>query len=180
MRFAYADQPYLGMAKLYADRHSDALIWDQPDTHRQLIDRLCAEYPDGWVMSCHVPSLHVIRAMCPDDVRTGAWVKPFCSFKKGVGVAYAWEPVLFRGGRKRGLTERTVRDWCAVNIALQRGFPGAKPREFCRWMFDLLGARRGDTLDDLFPGSGAVSAAWAEWIGQPSPLDPTPIEAACA
>lgn len=44
-------------------------------------------------------------------------------------------------------------------------FLGRKPREFCRWFFDLLGAQRGDTLDDLFPGSGAVTAAWEEFVG---------------
>ena len=37
---------------------------------------------------------------------------------------------------------------------------GAKPAVFCRWLFDLLGAACGDTLDDLFPGSGAVGRAW--------------------
>jgi hypothetical protein len=31
---------------------------------------------------------------------------------------------------------------------------GAKPAAFCRWVFGLLGAAPGDTLDDLFPGSG--------------------------
>lgn len=38
---------------------------------------------------------------------------------------------------------------------------GAKPAAFCRWVFDLLGARPGDQLDDLFPGSGGVTRAWA-------------------
>jgi hypothetical protein len=27
-------------------------------------------------------------------------------------------------------------------------------------MFDLLGAQLGDTLDDLYPGSGGVARAW--------------------
>jgi hypothetical protein len=31
---------------------------------------------------------------------------------------------------------------------------GAKPAVVCRWIFTLLGAAPGDTLDDLFPGSG--------------------------
>jgi hypothetical protein len=38
---------------------------------------------------------------------------------------------------------------------------GAKPAAVCRWIFGLLGAEPGDTLDDLFPGSGAVTRAWA-------------------
>jgi hypothetical protein len=64
-----------------------------------------------------------------------------------------------------------VRDWVAESITLKRGLTGAKPRGFCRWVFDLLGARKGDTLDDLFPGSGAVTAAWQEWSGQHAPAE---------
>ena len=32
-RYAYADPPYLGCGKLYADHHPDALEWDDPETH---------------------------------------------------------------------------------------------------------------------------------------------------
>lgn len=46
-----------------------------------------------------------------------------------------------------------------------------------RSMYD---ARPGDTLDDLFPGSGAVAAAWAEWCGDRSPLPALPLEMARA
>lgn len=41
---------------------------------------------------------------------------------------------------------------------------GAKPAAFCYWLFRLLGARRGDELHDLFPGSGGVSRAWAHFV----------------
>lgn len=41
MHFAYSDPPYLGCGKLYLDHHPDALAWDDPETHRQLIERLC-------------------------------------------------------------------------------------------------------------------------------------------
>jgi len=43
---------------------------------------------------------------------------------------------------------------------------GAKPAAVCRWIFTLLGAGPGDTLDDLFPGSGAVGRAWAAYTAQ--------------
>lgn len=163
MRFAYADPPYLGLAEaFYGDRHPEAAEYDKPETHQRLIDRMSAEYPDGWALSLHTPSLRTILPMCPSDCRVAAWVKPFASFKKGVGVAYAWEPVIFRGGRKRALTEQTTRDWVAENITLQRGFPGAKPRGFCMWIMDMLHVQDGDTVDDLFPGSGAVGHAIAE------------------
>ena len=46
---------------------------------------------------------------------------------------------------------------------------GTKPAAFCRWVFALLGAAPGDSLDDLFPGSGAVGRAWAAYARQPDP-----------
>jgi hypothetical protein len=42
---------------------------------------------------------------------------------------------------------------------------GAKPPDFCAWLFSLLGALPGDTLDDLYPGSGIVTWAWKRWTG---------------
>ena len=46
---------------------------------------------------------------------------------------------------------------------------GTKPAAFCRWVFSRLGAAPGDTLDDLFPGSGAVSRAWAAFTAAADP-----------
>lgn len=164
MRFAYADPPYLGLAaKFYGHLHEAAAEYDKPETHRALIDRLCDEYTDGWAMSLHSPALRVILPMCPADVRVMSWVKPFASFKPGVGVAYAWEPIVVRGGRRRTREQSTVRDWCAVNITLRKGFTGAKPAAFVWWVLDVLGVEPADTIDDLFPGSGAVTVAIDEW-----------------
>ena len=98
MRFAYADPPYLGQARHYPE-HLEAHKWNNPETHRYLIKRLVVEYPDGWALSCSSPSLRVLLPLCPEDVRVGAWVKPFHIYKKGVRPAYAWEPLIFRGGR---------------------------------------------------------------------------------
>ena len=164
MRFAYADPPYLGCAKaFYGDRHPDAAAYDTEQAHRDLVARLCDEFPDGWAMSLHAPSLRVILPMCPGDCRVGAWTKPFCSFKPGVNPAYCWEPVIWRGGRKRAKPEPKVRDFCAVNVTLKAGFPGAKPEGFCFWLFDLLNVKPEDEFADLFPGSGAVGRAWEKW-----------------
>ena len=112
MKFAYADPPYLGQGRrIYGDLHEDAADCDKTDWHQALIDRLCTEFPDGWALSLSAPSLRTILNMCPDDVRVGAWVKPFAAFKKNVTRAYAWEPVILRGGRPIPATEPTVRDW---------------------------------------------------------------------
>lgn len=165
MRFAYADPPYLGCGRLYAKHHAEAMSWDDPETHRRLVERLCDEYQDGWAMSLSTPSLRVLLPMCPLDCRIGSWVKPFAAFKPNVPVAYAWEPVIFRGGRRRGRDEPTVRDWHSENIAMKKGLPGAKPPKFAMWISDLLGVDWAqDTIDDLFPGTHGMSLIWREHI----------------
>jgi len=167
MKFAYADPPYLGCGKLYAAHHPDALDWDDPETHFDLIGRLFDEYPDGWALSCHEPSWHILRTHAGIGCRTGIWVKPFASFKPNVNPAYAFEPVIFRGGREFTRIDDTVRDWVSANITLKRGLTGAKPRDFCRWVIGLLNAQPGDQFDDLFPGTGAFTAAWQDLCGEP-------------
>lgn len=166
MKFAYADPPYLNCGKLYAAHHADALDANDPEWHRAFIMRLSDEYPDGWAMSLSSPSLRVILPMCPEDCRVASWVKPFAIFKPNVGLAYAWEPVIIRGGRKIGRGQATVRDWVSANITLKRGLTGAKPRDFCRWLFAALNMQPGDEFADLFPGTGAVMAAYEEWSGE--------------
>lgn len=156
MRCAYADPPYVGQSKKH---YGGAEV-----NHRLLIVHLCDEFPDGWALSCSSPSLRHLLPMCPEDVRVGSWVKPFAAFKVGVNPAYAWEPVIFRGGRKRrGREEDTVRDWVAESITLRRGLSGAKPEAFCFWVFRFLGLGREDDLVDIFPGSGAVGRAWEKF-----------------
>lgn len=172
MRFAFADPPYLGCGALYAAHHPDAADCDTVQWHAALIKRLCEEYPDGWALCLHVPSLKTMLNLCPDDIRVGAWVKPFASFKPNVNPAYAWEPVIWRGGRKRTREQDTARDWLAENITLQRGLTGAKPRKFGLWVADLLNVQPGDEVDDLFPGSGALRAA----IDERLQLEPPPLE----
>jgi hypothetical protein len=166
LRFAFADPPYLGCGSLYKEHHSEAMIWDDPEAHRILIARLCDEYPDGWVMCLSSPSLRTILPMCPPDVRVGSWVKPFAVFKPNVNPAYAWEPVIFRGGRRGDRSRDTVRDWLAKEITLKKGLVGAKPAAFCRWCLDLLGWQSGDTVDDLFPGTGVMGECVAALQGK--------------
>lgn len=158
MRFAYADPPYVGQSKKHYDGNEV--------NHRLLIAHLRNDFPDGWALSCSSPSLRELLPMCPHDVRVMAWVKPFCSFKPGVTVAYAWEPIIVSGGRKRSREKPTVRDWVSANITLKRGLSGAKPEQFSFWLFDVLGMEPQDEFYDLFPGSGAVTNAWDVWRGQ--------------
>lgn len=161
MRVAYADPPYIGQAQRH---YGDEELCGEVD-HEELIERLNTF--DAWALSLSSPTLKQILAMCPDDVRVGAWVKPFASFKPNVNPAYAWEPVIFRGGRKRERYEETVRDWVSVGITLQKGLCGVKPFDFSFWIFEFLGMREGDEFHDLYLGSGAVSDAWIAYQNQP-------------
>jgi hypothetical protein len=156
MQIAYADPPYPGMSHLYRDDPRCAEV-----NHLYLIAHL-QEF-DGWALSTASTTLKQVLALCPSDVRVSPWVKPFASFKPGVGVAYAWEPIIWKPARKRGRDRNTIRDWVSANITLKRGLTGAKPDQVCFWLFEVLGCDCGDDFHDLFPGSGAVKSAWDIW-----------------
>lgn len=158
MKFAYADPPYPGtVAKHYPD--------GTEVNHRVLIGSLCQEFPDGWALSTSSTTLKEVLALCPDHVRVMAWVKPWCSFKPNVRVAYAWEPVIVSGGRPRGKDKRTVRDWVSANATRRQLVHGAKPTAFSMWLFDVLGAQPDDEFVDIFPGSNNVSLTWKAFSG---------------
>lgn len=178
MKVAYLDPPYLGQCGQYGHVHIEPYgCWDDPETHRHLIDRTAWQYVDGWALSASVPSLQTLLPMCPDDVRIAAWVKSFSAFKKGVRPAYAWEPVIFMGGRnpsnghphlppEKGGKQNTPKDFHITEtdgwevivcpITLRKGLTGAKPEAFCEWVLDLLNVQPGDEVVDLFPGTGVM------------------------
>lgn len=171
-RYGYADPPYPEMAWRYAaEAAADGRVAKEVN-HPLLIAHLCDEFPDGWALSTSTPALGYVLGLCPDDVRVGAWVKPFASFKPNVKVAYTWEPVIFRGGRiDRDRYEVTVRDHLIApaipaNITMRRGFVGAKPDAFTHWVLDVLGVQPGDEVVDLFPGSGACQRAIDGYLGR--------------
>lgn len=163
MRFAYADPPYIGQAK----RHYSADPLCAEVDHREMIARLVEEFPDGWALSASSPSLAIILPMCPPGWRMGAWCKSFCAFKRNVRPAYAWEPVIYWGGRNpmnghRAIIpelngkQTTPKDFIIEPITLKKGLVGAKPEKVCRWILDLLNFQRGDEVVDLYPGTGIM------------------------
>lgn len=175
MKFAYSDPPYFGCCSLYKHYHPDGHCWDEESTYGFHIAMLNREYPDGWALSASSPSLRMLLSKCPDDVRIAAWVKSFCAFKKGVRPAYAWEPIIFRGGRnpangykhappERNGKQNTPKDFIVEPITLQKGLVGAKPERVCRWILDLLNVQIGDEVADLFPGTGIMGSVAAETI----------------
>jgi hypothetical protein len=165
MKIGYADPPYIGCAHLYRGHPDYAGEVD----HRALIERLEADY-DGWVLhAAATPKSMAVLAPLVDSTgaRWCSWVKGFAAFKRNISVAYAWEPVIIKAARKPVVSKRQVnRDWIQESITLKRGLTGAKPEAVCHWAFELLGARPDDDLDDMFPGTGAVTKAWATWQGK--------------
>lgn len=154
LTFAYADPPYVGCSQYYD--HPDAARWDNPAEHVELMHAL--DCLDGWALSCSVPSLPALLRDAPTETRIGTWVKPFAAYKRNVRVAYTWEPVLWKRNAPRRENDPVGRDHLSCPITLRRGFTGAKPAPFVTWLRVLLGAVDGDTIIDLFPGSGAVTS----------------------
>ncbi|MCT2587786.1 hypothetical protein [Actinophytocola gossypii] len=161
LRLAYADPPYPGKAHLYRGHPDYAGEVD----HADLIRRLSTY--DGWALSTSAAALPAVLALCPPGIRVAAWhrgERPAASRWP----LNAWEPVIYHGGRPgdpsrdAGATRRV--DSLVHGVSPMTTLPGrvigAKPAAFCRWLFDLLGAAAGDSFDDLFPGSGAVTRAW--------------------
>lgn len=161
-RFAYADPPYPTKSKRYYAGHPD---YAGEVDHRRLVEQLATGGFDGWALSTSAAALPDVLALCPAGVRVAAWVRG-----ERPTVAYealsAWEPVIYFGAR-RILTPVSDRRTDALVYAARARLTdpdrvtGAKPAEFCWWLFDLLGMRPGDELVDLFPGSGGVSRAWS-------------------
>lgn len=172
-RLAIADPPYLGRANRWygtgrgssggrhvADHHPDARIWDQAETHRDLVRQLQDEY-DGWAIAAAPDSLPVYLGACVGiQPRIMVWHRRN-SPPSGSRVASMWEPVILcipagRSAHRTGLEVSDVLDAAAP----RQGFAGSKPAAWTRWVLDALGYDpSADTLHDMFNGSGSVAAA---------------------
>jgi hypothetical protein len=115
--------------------------------------------------------LRDVLPLCPPEARVCAWVKPIGASTRTFGLHNCWEPVIVVPGRRRRGGQR---DWLSAQPARHGGeLPGRKPLAFAAWLFALLGMQPGDTLADLFPGTGIIGRAWDELsrtaAGEPSP-----------
>jgi len=159
--FAYADPPYPGQSEKHYGDHPD---YAGEVDHENLI-RLMEDDYDGWALHTSSTALREILPLCPPEVRVMAWVKTFSAFKRNVSPAYSWEPVIVKPLRHAEPNRSSIvmRDWIAEPITLKKGLVGAKPESVCRWVFEACGLEPDDALDDLFPGTGAVSDTWERW-----------------
>ena len=168
MKLAYSDPPYPGQAKRHYKNDPSGILAEEVD-HKELIERLLREY-DGWALSTNEPGIEFIKDLFPkrffkkNGIRIAPWVKPFCSWKPTHRVQYCWEAVIYKPVREKGHRGvASTRDYVVANITMRKGTHGAKPDAFCNWILNLIGYQPEDTLDDLYPGTGAMGEAVKRW-----------------
>lgn len=178
MRLAIADPPYppfvgsggrknrasrwygdgqRGRTDRPADVHPEAAEWDDPARHRQLLGELLDGY-DGFAIATSPDGIAAYGPL-PPAVRLMVWVKPNAQ-PGSHRLRSMWEPVILyppagrRCNRGVGQTPDVL-----TAMAPRDGFVGAKPPAWIGWVLAALSYDAEiDTLDDLFPGSGAVDA----------------------
>lgn len=161
MVFGYADPPYPGLAwRYYRCAEVD---------HAELIASLVDRFPSGWALSTSARALRYVLPLCPPDARVAAWVRG-ARPGRSARPRSAWEPLIVVGGRRLPDVEPHISDALVASVnGRARSHPGSlvgqKTAAWCEWMFAQLGALRGDSLVDLFPGSGVVGRAWAMYQG---------------
>ena len=153
-----------GDALVASDHHDDAGKWDDPATHRALLEQLEAAY-DGWAIATAHDGVPVYGVL-PRCARIAIWHRP----NGGAGAARirnCWEAVIVRPPTDR-LSSRLMGGQVPDLLtcpAPRVGFAGAKPPEWTRWVLDLLGYdAETDTVVDVFPGSGMVANAVAQGV----------------
>lgn len=185
LRLAYADPPYIGNARRY---YGDQATYAGEVDHDELLSRL-AGY-DGWALSCSSASVASIGALCvAQDLRArlAIWHRRPAPHPTA-RIVTAWEGVWYVPARRRvacvdelrvsdvllGVTETGRRPTLPSSVI------GMKPPAMLAWVFRLIAALPGDSLDDLYPGSGIVARAWAAYAGEPSRLAAATRDASAA
>ncbi len=186
MKLCIADPPYLGRASEWygirgtttvgrnkgikyrpADRHPNAEMWDDIETHKNLVDDLVANY-DGWAIAMAHDNLKSYIPIIPQIVpyRIAIWMKN--PLPGAARVINSYEPLIVRipEGRRSSIGQKGMAVKDAAQIPIVRtGFTGAKPPAWTRWVLDMLGYDSDlDTVDDLFEGSGAVAKEIAQGV----------------
>ena len=107
-----------------------------------------------------LPDVLAICRCAGVDVAVAAWTRGARGHADPHGPVSSWEPVIYCGGRHGTFRPDSLVHGVKPRSTDPDHVVGAKPAVFARWLFELLGAAPGDTLDDLFPGSGGIARAW--------------------
>lgn len=153
-----------------ADHHEDAARWDAPQAHDALVCELLDRF-DGWAIAAAADSIPAYTRALDVGARLAIWNKPNQP-ASGSRVRNVFEVVLVYVPPQR--RARSASLGCVDLLTASHemsGFAGRKPPQWTRWVLAMLGYDpAADEVCDLFPGSGAVSAAADGML----PLDPFP------
>lgn len=154
---------YYGGAPGSADHHPAAAEWDDPARHRRLLVELLDEF-DGWAIATCPDGLEAY-APIPAPARIMAWFRPNAA-PSGHRIRACWEPVIVYPPRaRRSRASGVIVPDVLTASAPRAGFTGAKPEAWTHWVLAALGYDAElDTVTDLFPGSGAISAAITQGV----------------
>lgn len=72
--------------------------------------------------------------------------------------------------------QTTPKDFIVSPITLKKGLVGAKPEKVCSWILDLLNARPGDEIVDLFPGTGVMGRVATSLLQRANAEESQPAE----
>ncbi len=202
LRLAYADPPYPGKAMLYRDHPDYAGEVDHAVLLSRLarydgwaLSTSAAAVPVIAAL-CVAQDLEPRLAIWVRPPRPHATARILTGFEAVLFVPA--RRVIMPGGRRRrdhrlvDLPVAPAGDRAVARIPLLRvtdvlvgvaprarptlptSIVGMKPPAFCEWIFRLLGALPGDTLDDLYPGSGLVGRSWRLYTSGSAGVDASP------
>ncbi len=160
LRLAYADPPYPKLARRYYQSEPD---YAGEVDHVELVSRL--QECDGWALSTSEDALPMVLSLLVGvDVSVAAWFRGERRVRTSRPLS-SWEPVVYVPARRVVVPSSSAVCDALVHRARPRmteprRVVGQKPAAFAFWLFGLLGARPGDTMDDMFPGSGTIGRAW--------------------
>lgn len=164
----YGDGPRSKSDAKRADMHPEAAKWDDLAEHRKLLLHLVENY-DGWAIATPPDGLGAYHPL-PMNAQIMAWHKP--KAMPGAGrLLERWEAVIVyipeeRRARSSGRVSNVLSADAPSGRHGVQSFVGSKPPEWTRWVLDALAYDPDtDELDDLFPGSGRVSAAADGMLG---------------
>lgn len=119
---------------------------------------------DGWAIATSadgVPSYGPLPRAC----RVMVWVKPN-AMPGPARIHNKWEAVIVLPpiGRRSSRNGIGAVPDVLVSPKANNGFAGQKPSAWTRWVLEAMSLAAGDTVDDLFPGSGAVSVVVDQFL----------------
>lgn len=159
----YGDGPRSKTDAPRADVHPEASKWDDLTEHRALLLHLVENF-DGWAIATTPDGLGAYHPL-PMNAEVMAWIRP-TAMPGGGRLISRWEPVIvYIPEERRTRAGARVSNVLTANAPSARGrggqsFVGSKPAAWTRWVLDALAYDpEADELFDLFPGSGAVTAA---------------------